>query len=146
MCIMSKLFPVGIFLRNYQVSHMGLNHICQFNFLKLHKMPCIHYFPKLHKPCSPTAYFWNVMSQIARFTCPTCGPLGPCRSQVGPMLAPWTLLSGVFPILVICCLTSQMEATLCPFVVKTSPIILNLCPLMSSVPVAAVLVRGCYGL
>ena len=35
------------------------------------------------------------MSQIARFTWPTWGPPGPCRPQVGHMLALWTLLSGV---------------------------------------------------
>ena len=31
---------------------------------------------------------------IARFVGPTWGPSGPDRTQVGPMLAPWTLLSG----------------------------------------------------
>ena len=34
-------------------------------------------------------------SQIARFMGPTWGPPGSCQPQVGPMLAPWTLLSGV---------------------------------------------------
>ena len=34
-------------------------------------------------------------SQIARFMVPTWGPPGPCRPQMGPMLAPWTLLSGM---------------------------------------------------
>ena len=34
-------------------------------------------------------------SQIARFMWPTCGPPGSCRPQVGPMLAPLTLLSGM---------------------------------------------------
>ena len=33
-------------------------------------------------------------SQIARFMGPTRGPPGSCRPQVGPMLAPRTLLSG----------------------------------------------------
>ena len=33
-------------------------------------------------------------SQIARFMGPTWGPSGADRTQVGPMLAPWTLLSG----------------------------------------------------
>ena len=33
--------------------------------------------------------------QIARFMGPTWGPPGSCRPQMGPMLAPWTLLSGV---------------------------------------------------
>ena len=31
---------------------------------------------------------------IARFMGPTWGPAGADRTQVGPMLAPWTLLSG----------------------------------------------------
>ena len=33
-------------------------------------------------------------TQIARFMEPTWGPPGSCRPQRGPMLAPWTLLSG----------------------------------------------------
>ena len=33
-------------------------------------------------------------SQIAKFMGPTWGPPESCRPQVGPMLAPWTLLSG----------------------------------------------------
>ena len=36
-----------------------------------------------------------MLSQIARFMGPTWGPPGSCRPQVGPMLALWTLLSGV---------------------------------------------------
>ena len=35
-------------------------------------------------------------SQIAKFMGPTWGPPGSCRPQMGPMLAPWTLLSGLF--------------------------------------------------
>ena len=34
-------------------------------------------------------------SQIARFMRPTWDPLGADRTQVGPMLAPWTVLSGL---------------------------------------------------
>ena len=33
-------------------------------------------------------------TQIARFMGPTWGPPGADRTQVGPMLAPWSLLSG----------------------------------------------------
>ena len=33
------------------------------------------------------------LSQIARFMGPTWGPPGPCRPHMGPILAPWTLLS-----------------------------------------------------
>ena len=35
-------------------------------------------------------------SQIAKFMGPTGGPPGPCRPQMGPMFAPWTLLSGIY--------------------------------------------------
>ena len=35
-------------------------------------------------------------SQIAKFMGPTRGPPGSCRPQMGPMLAPWTLLLGMF--------------------------------------------------
>ena len=34
-------------------------------------------------------------SQIAKFMEPTWGPPGSCRPQMGPMLASWTLLSGI---------------------------------------------------
>ena len=33
-------------------------------------------------------------TQIAKFMGPTWGPPGSCRPQMGPMLSPWTLLSG----------------------------------------------------
>ena len=36
-----------------------------------------------------------VISLISRFMGPTWGASGPDRTQVGPMLAPWTLLSGL---------------------------------------------------
>ena len=36
-----------------------------------------------------------ITSQIARFVRPTWGPTGAGRTQLGPMLAPWTLLSGM---------------------------------------------------
>ena len=37
-----------------------------------------------------------ILSQIARFMGPTWGSIGDDRTQVGSMLAPWTLLSGVY--------------------------------------------------
>ena len=37
------------------------------------------------------------ISLIARFMGPTWGPSGADRTQAGPMLAPWTLLSGMLP-------------------------------------------------
>ena len=39
---------------------------------------------------------WDMGTQIARFMGPTWGPPGADRIQVGPMLAPWILLSGEF--------------------------------------------------
>ena len=39
-------------------------------------------------------YVYSIMIQIARFMGPTWGPPGDDRTQVGPMMAPWTLLSG----------------------------------------------------
>ena len=38
---------------------------------------------------------FGVPSLITRFMGPTWGPSGADRTQVGPMLAPWTLLSGL---------------------------------------------------
>ena len=35
-----------------------------------------------------------IMTQIAKFMGPTWGPPGSYRPQMGPMLAPWTLISG----------------------------------------------------
>ena len=40
------------------------------------------------------ALFQIINTLIARFMGPTWGPSGADRTQVGPMLAPWTLLSG----------------------------------------------------
>ena len=37
-----------------------------------------------------------VYTRIPKFMGPTWGPPGSCRPQMGPMLAPWTLLSGLF--------------------------------------------------
>ena len=38
--------------------------------------------------------FFGITTQIAKFMGPAWGPPGSCRPQMGPMLAPWTLLSG----------------------------------------------------
>ena len=41
------------------------------------------------------SYIWALISLIARFLEPTWSPSGADRSQVGPMMAPWSLLSGL---------------------------------------------------
>ena len=38
---------------------------------------------------------YHITSQITKFMGPTWGPPGSCRSQMGPMLAPRILLSGI---------------------------------------------------
>ena len=45
---------------------------------------------------------------IARFMGPSWGPSGPTGSQVGPMSAPLTLLSGTFMMLVLSCQESTI--------------------------------------
>ena len=45
--------------------------------------------------CKPRHLTLTLRSQIARFMEPTWGPPGSCRPQIGPMLARWTLLSGM---------------------------------------------------
>ena len=56
----------------------------------------------MHESCATIfmgIHWWRMVplqkeaSQIARFSWPTWGPPGSCRPQVGPMLAPWTLLA-----------------------------------------------------
>ena len=38
---------------------------------------------------------YHILSQKTKFMRPTWGPPGSCWPQMGPMLAPWTLLSGM---------------------------------------------------
>ena len=58
-------------------------------FLKLADI--LGVFPYVCILCSISYY----ISLIARLMGPTWGPSGADRTQVGPMLAPWTLLSGM---------------------------------------------------
>ena len=50
-----------------------------------------------------TFIFGKKITQIAKFIGPTWGPPGSCRPQMGPMLAPWTVLSCCLAILLSCC-------------------------------------------
>ena len=49
----------------------------------------------------------HLQSQIAWFMGTAWGPPGSCRPQMGPMLAPWTLLSGVLPSLYLLITSAQ---------------------------------------
>ena len=44
-------------------------------------------------PISSSTSIRTFMTQIAKFMGPTWGPPGSCRPPMGPILAPWTLLS-----------------------------------------------------
>ena len=46
----------------------------------------------MNEPGFQWLLYWH--AQIARFMRPTLSPPGTCRPQMGPMLDPWTLLSG----------------------------------------------------
>ena len=58
--------------------------------VKYNHSPCYTYFTVEIKAM--------IYTQIARFMGQTWGPPGSCRPQMGPMLAPWTLLSGIPPV------------------------------------------------
>ena len=62
---------------------------------------CIYPNPSIISRAPPQSYeclitreVFQYASQIAKFVWPAWGPPGPFRSQMGPMLAPWILLSG----------------------------------------------------
>ena len=64
-------------------------------------------FEKSHHTLSNTHYKYTgtnlinrfiEVTQMTTFMGPTWGPPGSCRPQMGPMLAPWTLLSGKLPL------------------------------------------------
>ena len=52
---------------------------------------------------------WKAATQITKFMGPAWGPPGSCRPQMGPMLAPWTLLTGYWPLSV----CSKSQPTTC---------------------------------
>ena len=61
-------------------------------WLKCRKGPHHFFLPQARTTGSPTAPQGE--TQIAKVMGPTWGPPGSCRPQMGPMLAPWTLLLG----------------------------------------------------
>ena len=73
---------------------------------QVYRVWLINYIPQhyvgydyLAMPNIPSSVTENLIinhSQMARFMGPTWGPPGSCRPQVGPMLAPRTLLSGLW--------------------------------------------------
>ena len=72
-----------------QINHSGITPSCDLE-QKRSMLKCKHF-------CVLVLFqgdSLNIESQIARFMGPSWGPPGTCWPQMGPMLAPWTLLSG----------------------------------------------------
>ena len=66
---------------------------CSFNLVS--KNPQLRFYMSLPRESVGILRFGQfIHPQIARFMGPTCGPPGPCRPQMGPMLAPWNFQSG----------------------------------------------------
>ena len=57
---------------------------------------CHNISPWLGASLESGLYMYSMISQIAKLMGPTWGPPGSCRPQLGPMWAPWTLLSGIY--------------------------------------------------
>ena len=60
-----------------------------------HDVIMIWFVPYIVPVVLDRVHIGGMRSLIARFVGPTWGPSGADRVQVGPMLAPWTLLSGM---------------------------------------------------
>ena len=58
---------------------------------------CVDHYAWLNKCRSGDTMSWSMRKtyKIAKFMGSTWGPPGSCRPQMGPMLAPWVLLSGI---------------------------------------------------
>ena len=105
MKVTHQLEPIMSYLATYSVYFMHLCSFCRdvcFLFFK------VGYLPRNNISFLSVSILWNscmsvemltAMSQIAKFMGPAWGPLGSYRPQMGPMLAPWTLLSRVSLIL-----------------------------------------------
>ena len=82
--ITSRIAYINIFINNnYNFDHtLGMYGLFAMVF---HEPVLLHIMAGLSR-----------RSQKAKFMGTIWGPPGSCRSQMGPMLAPWTLLSGLF--------------------------------------------------
>ena len=84
-------FTLGILQVHYQLFVFHLSRILRFVcFYTLHWFIQEHFYVSWYLIQCP------IWPQITKFMGPTWGPPGSCRPQLGPMLAPWTLLPGTF--------------------------------------------------
>ena len=84
---MYKHFIQGTFSSSSIISLIIVSDITVWCLAICHNVPLINRGQVTHICASQ-------LTQIARFVWPTWGPPWSCRPQVGPILAPWTLLSG----------------------------------------------------
>ena len=96
-CTVSHIWSHGAFLpwKIWEVGHIrmllvALQNNILFGFIWTILIWCMHL-------CVTMLAFQTLgtfATQITKFMAPTWGPRGSCRPQMGPVLAPWTLLSG----------------------------------------------------
>ena len=98
-----KFYISGTRGRSYNISN---GDVFSFTKVKVRSIASHSFF--ISKPICIFEYFRcdypkmsHIRSQIARFMGPTWGPPRSCRPQMGPMLAPWTLLSGMMDMLLV---------------------------------------------
>ena len=80
---------MGYIIRDSTLYSLG----CKY---KINQLRCLRVSLDLHMIFHVISCDLVAISPIARFMGPTWGPSAADRTQVGPMLAPWTLLSGMF--------------------------------------------------
>ena len=89
-----------IYIYIYIYIYMDI-HLSTYLYIHIHICVCswdrgrIHCLQILHQQSAQPRWKHSLYSQIAKFMGPICGPPVSSRPQMGPMLAPWTMLSGL---------------------------------------------------
>ena len=87
----------GTFNRNTPRAYSGVMYVlwCNISAMVKKKLATIRLLFKSVQFSNREKSSTDITSLIARFTGPTWHPSGADRTKMGPMLAPWTLLSGL---------------------------------------------------
>ena len=92
--LMDREIAHGASLAGMTDVHIHVQHKCIESIHKSCGAYHINYDSKQHFRCNLLFYYHWIYTLIASFMGSMWGPPGADRTQVGPMLAPWTLLSG----------------------------------------------------
>ena len=84
-CGYYSIMNVTVWIKLFYLKISTDREINEWSFIK---QPLVLWYVSSHSQS-----IWQ-LTQIAKFMGPTWDQPGSCRPQVGPMLAPWTLLSG----------------------------------------------------